>query len=235
MPNSSILIVDAGEFLSSEVPSIYGTVKITKVYASRPDIEFIGKYTSTGFYKKGMSSGETISGSTWDQVYVPPGGTANQVLKKTSNTDYDFEWSNVNTLLSFSLTGGSNIIPSNANLNDATYLIAGNYVCPTTAAARTVTNIPAGLDEAFMLRVYAPLANGNDDGSSITGTWVYRIQEIHSMYANKIWRRFCHIDGTADTWNLEKWHMICVQDGIYVVNAAPSSASPDGLYFVVSS
>ena len=92
MPSSSILIANAGEFLSSEVPHVYGIVKITKIETSRPDIEFISKYTSGGFYRMGMSSGETISGSSWDQVYVPPGGNNGSLLAKSSNDDYSTAW-----------------------------------------------------------------------------------------------------------------------------------------------
>lgn len=206
---------------NSDYATAWSTISATDIGALPSDITYVSTVN-------GSSGAVTING------VLPSGGLLGEVLQKNSATSYDTRWTAIDTLPVDCLFGGT-AIPSNSNLNDTTYLVPGNYTSLNNANTSTLSNTPEGLTEAFMLRVYAPLDTNIQNASVVTGTWKYRFQEIHSMYGNKIWRRFCHIDSTADTWTIENWRLITVQDGIYVVSTAPSSASPDGLYFVVSS
>lgn len=131
-----------------------------------------------------------------------------------------------------SLSGGE-LIASNADLNDENFLKAGNFVCTSNSTAQTVSNKPSGLTTAFVLRTYA-LAGNASEGNG-TGTWQYRIQEIHEMVDNgdQIWRRRCSTGSTAGNWVFSEWKLITPEYHTYITTTAPTSSSADGIYLVI--
>lgn len=97
-------------------------------------------------------------------------------------------------------------IPANSNLNDTKWLKTGSYANPSNAATSTISNIPSGLIEAFMLNVYSPLS-GNSTADDVIGNWIYRLQEITVHSGTKRWVRLCNTDGNG-VWTYRNWTRI---------------------------
>ena len=81
MPNSSILIADANNFVSTEVPNSTGTVEIVRCGVARSYIHFYGKTVNNHDYRMYMNSSPNTPTGTWIQevtgtAAINQGGTA---------------------------------------------------------------------------------------------------------------------------------------------------------------
>ena len=121
-------------------------------------------------------------------------------IKTLDGTIYDLKDSR--TKYKVSLTAEVTI-PANSDLNSTTYLKTGSYANPLSANTTTISNIPDGLTEAFMLNVYSPLS-GNSTADVTSGNWIYRLQELTVYRGISRWVRLCSTNGEG-TWIFANW------------------------------
>ena len=135
-------------------------------------------------------------------------------------------------LTKLSLVGGT-AISSGSDLNTTAFLAVGNYYVGSNANAATISNLPSGFNEAFMLKTFAPTLSNGNTGAIGNNTWQYRLQEIADLNGTKIWRRICTTGSTNDTWGYSDWKLLTPQYSTYITTTAPTSSSADGIYLVI--
>lgn len=89
-------------------------------------------------------------------------------------------------------------IPSGADLND--YVSIGNYAVSSNSTVGTLSNCPT--TRAFILNCYSSNGSNLKEPSSGSTAYVYYIQEITDIAANR-WLRACQYN--AGTWKFGAW------------------------------
>ena len=114
---------------------------------------------------------------------------------------------------------------SHADLNAIDWQKTGSYTVSVSANVPYVDNMPSDYsstlngNHAFTLYVYSPLSS---DGTTTSGNWIYRIQEI-IPYNNHIyrWRRLNYTDGSG-TWFFGNWTRQVLSDNNTITTVTTS-------------
>lgn len=174
--------------------------------------------TDTTYSSKAAASGGTaVSLVTTGEKYTwnnkqnkltfdttPTAGSSNPVTSEGIKTALDgkSDTSHTHDNLYYKLTNGT-VIPSGADLDDATYRTPGNYICETNAKAHTIKHFP-GYDGTTLVNTNAnafKLFVGYAQGGSN-----YIAQELRDYYTgavyyrwwyNPSWRAWRAVRGTA--------------------------------------
>lgn len=113
----------------------------------------------------------------------------------------DVAWAIKSPSIDNLLGGYGTAIPSNADLNTATYLKVGCYVCNLNATAGTLKNCPTG--DAFKMTV-SNLLYGNPT-PTFESYW-YMIREITNLYGQKYFQYV--ISNPSTGWTYSAWYSV---------------------------
>ena len=113
-------------------------------------------------------------------------------------------------------------VPSEADLNTATYMKVGNYYCSSNATAKTLANCPT--TNAFMLTVYSPLSTTIDNET--TKTWIYRLRKLQ-VYTGDEFVQYCYVGDTAGSWTYGAWKKSIKSDNTATTSAAGLMSAAD--------
>lgn len=112
----------------------------------------------------------------------------------------DVAWRIKNSSVPTLIGGLGTSIPSNSNLNTASFINPGNYVCPSNAIAQTVTNTPTKF--AFKMCVYN-VTNSYADATA--NQWTYLVREI-TNYQGERWIQDVNKD--TGSWVFSAWRLL---------------------------
>ena len=108
----------------------------------------------------------------------------------------DVAWRIKNSSVPSLIGGLGTSIPSNSDLNTVSFINPGNYVCPSNAIAKTVTNTPTKY--AFKMCVHN-VTNAYADASN---QWTYLVREI-TNYQGERWIQ--NVNKDTGSWVFSPW------------------------------
>lgn len=138
----------------------------------------------------------TIKGAKGDKgdqgnagVGVPSGGTAGQVLKKSSATDYATEWADAGTSLPSGGTAGQVLIKNSSTDGDASWGDDYYTITVTATTSQNVTTYTVDKDMADVADAYKvgiPIVMRTNEGHSeqLHGYAYYELDDVQTIRAN---------------------------------------------------
>ena len=140
--------------------------------------------------------------ATWIEELFVPKPSVSDIEKALVVNQYGVpEWQNVLMQSQFVQTK----IPENGDVNSSDYRAVGSYGCNSTTA-RTLSNIPSGLNIGFILHTYAPM-DDKTEAFKTNGNWLYRYQELTTFNGMKKWIRYVQSNGNGE-WTYGEWKAV---------------------------
>lgn len=136
-----------------------------------------------------------------NKIVVPKPSVSEQGMVLVVNSSGQPEWQMKETVALFP----QKKIPANGDVNSSDYRAVGSYGCSTTTA-RTLSNIPSGLDTGFILHTYAPM-DDKTEAFETNGNWLYRYQELTTFNGMKKWVRYVQSNGNGE-WTYGEWKAV---------------------------